>query len=244
MKKRIVFGLVFLLAVSFSVILVCSEELSIDIGDSYVPGESVKTRITLYDDDTNKIQGVIDYKILNYYTDIMASGSVNSGEEVLYELPTNAIQGPWKIIASYNGVETSNLFNVDDLEKAEIKLEGDILIIKNIGNNVYDKKILIYIGQEDQTAQIFLEIGQTKEIRLTAPDGKYNIRVIEGVDEEKENIFEFNDVSLTGNVVGLERVLGDAGFWQKNSIVILFLATLLLVILIITGLKTHKKYSK
>src|SRR4030042_1007981 len=241
MEKRISLGLVFLLFVSFSVILVYSEEISIEIGDSFVPGGIVIARITLYDNNANQIQGLVNYKILNYYTDIMASGSVNSREEILYELPTNAIQGPWKIIASYNGIETSNLFNVDDLEKAEIKLQGDILIVKNIGNTPYDKKILIYIGQEDQTASIFLEIGQTKEIRLTAPEGKYDVRVIEG---NNEKTLEFNDISLTGNAVGLERVLGDAGFLQKNSIIILFLGTLLLVILIIVGLKTYKKYSK
>jgi hypothetical protein len=243
MKRRIVlvFGILFILGF---LSVVYAEKLSIDIGDSYVPGDSVKIRITLYDDNANKIQGLINYRVLNYYTDVMASGSVNSGEEVFYELPTNAIQGPWKIIADYNGIEISNLFNVDDLEKAEIKLEGDVIVLKNIGNTVYDKKILIYIGQEDQTAQVLLEIGQTKEIRLTAPDGKYDVKIIEGVDEKKENIFEFKDVSLTGNVVGLERVLGDNGFWQKNRVVVLFLGTLLLVIIVITGLKTYKKYSE
>lgn len=243
MKKRIILAFGILFVIGF-LSIVYAEKLSIDIKESYVPGENIKIRITLYDDNANKIQGLVNYKLLNYYTEIMASGSVNSGEEVIYELPTDAIQGPWKIIADYNGIEVSNLFNVDDLEKAEIKLEGDILIIKNIGNAPYDKKILIYIGQEDQTAQVFLEVGQTKEIRLTAPEGKYDIRIVEGVDEKKENILEFKEVSLTGNVIGLERVLGDNGFWQKNKIVFLFLGTLLFVIIVLTGLKTYKRYLK
>ncbi len=152
----------------------------------------------------------------------------------------NAYQGPWKIVAEYNRIETNRLFNVGKLEKVEIKLEGDILIIKNIGNAPYDKKILIYIGRVDQTAQVFLEIGQTKRIRLTAPDGDYDVKVIEG---NEEKILEFKGVKLTGNVVGLERVLGDS-FLKKYPVVVLFLIAVGLVVIIILGLKMHRRFMK
>lgn len=239
-KKGFVFELIFLLVINFLIISVCAEKLDIQIDSSYIPGQDINFKIILYDDENNKIDGQISYVIQDYYSEVMQEGSADSGSDIVFNLPENAIQGPWKISASCNDVEASQLFNVDDLEKIEISLEGDILIIKNMGNTPYDKRILIYIGQEDQTAQIFLEVGQTKEIRLTAPDGKYNVKVIEGNDEKT---LEFKDVSLTGNVVGLERVLGKAGFWQKNRIVTLFLGTLLLVVIVIIGLKAYEKYS-
>lgn len=241
MKKSIILVFGILLVLNFSVILVCSEKLDIQIENNYVPGKDVNFKLILYDDENNKIDGQISYIIQNYYSEIIKQGVAGSGDEVVFKLPEDAIQGPWKISVSYNNVEVNRLFNVGELEKAEIKLEGDILIIRNIGNTPYDKRILIYIGNNDQTAQVFLEVGQTKEIRLTAPDGKYDIKVIEGNDEKT---LEFKEVSLTGNAIGLERVLGEAGFWQKNRIVALFLGTLLLVIIVIVGLKTYKKYSK
>ncbi|MDP3026613.1 MAG: hypothetical protein Q8N63_02815, partial [Nanoarchaeota archaeon] len=53
----------------------------------------------------------------------------------------------------------------------------------------------------------------------------------------EENVLEFEGISLTGNVVGLERVLGNDSFWEKNKIVVLFLGTLLLVVIVVSVLK-------
>jgi len=240
-KKSLIFGLLFLLIVNFSVILVSAEKLEIQIENNYIPGEQVNFKLILYNDENNKIDGQINYIIRNYYSEIVEQGVADSGGAVVFKLPGDAIQGPWKISANYNNVEASSLFNVGELEKADIKLEGDTLILKNIGNAVYEKRILIYIGQEDQTADITLEVGQEKRIRLTAPDGKYDIKVIEG---NEEKTLEFKDVSLTGNVVGLERVLSSGNnFWQKYPVVTLFLGALLLVVIVIVGLKVYNKYS-
>jgi len=238
MKNGVISAAVFLLIINLLIISVSAEKLDIQVENNYIPGQEINFKLILYDDENNKINGKINYIIQNYYSEIIRQGVVDSGNSVIFALPENAIQGPWKISADYNNVEISRLFNVGALEKAGISLEGDILIITNTGNVPYEKKILIYIGQEDQTAQIFLEVGQTKEIRLTAPDGKYDIKVIEG---NNEKTLEFNDVSLTGNAVGLERILENNGFWQKNRIVVLFLGTLLIVVIVIAGLKIKNK---
>lgn len=214
--------------------MVYAEKLDIEVKDSYVPGDEVRFRVVLYDDKNNKIQGQIDYTLQDYYTESMIGGVADSGQEIVYKLPTDAYQGPWKITAEYDGIKREVLFNVGELQKAEIILEGDTIIIKNIGNAFYDKRILIYIGDIDQTAQVYLEIGQEKRIRLTAPDGKYDVRVIEG---NEENVLEFKGVGLTGNVIGLESVLGKDTFWQKNKVIVLFLGTLLLAVIVIWILK-------
>ena len=112
MKKRIVLGVAILLFVSLLIIPIYAEKLGIETENSYVPGEIVNIKITLYNDDSNKIQGLINYEIFNYYSEIVEQGEVNSGQEVLYKLPTNAEQGPWKIVANYNDLEINNLFNV------------------------------------------------------------------------------------------------------------------------------------
>jgi len=225
------------LILSVLVVSISAEKLDIEIGNNYLPGEEINFKLVLYDDENNIIEGGVDYVIQNYYTEIVSEESVNSNEEVVFEIPLNAVQGPWKIIANYNEIKINRLFNIGEAEKAEIRLEGDNLIVTNIGNTAYEKKILIYIGNEDQTADIYLEIGQTKRIRLTAPDGKYDIRVIEG---NEENVLEFKGVSLTGNVIGLESVIGD-GFWKKYPIVGVFLIALLLVMVVVGVLKVLNK---
>ena len=240
MKKRIVivFGILLILGILGTV---HAEKLDIEVKDSYVPGDEVRFKVILYDDSNNKIDGQINYELQDYYTELMAEGVAKSDEEIVYKLSTDAYQGPWKIIASYSGISVNRLFNVGELQKAEIKLEGDTIVVKNIGNTPYDKKILIYIGTNDQTAQVYLEIGQEKRIRLTAPTGQYDIKVIEGNDE---NTLEFKGVGLTGNVIGLESVVGNTkSFLGKYPVVALFLGVLLLVIVVIVGLKAYKKYS-
>ena len=99
---------------------------------------------------------------------------------------------------------------------------------------------MIYIGNSDQTASVYLDVGQTKRIKLTAPDGDYDVRVIEGNDE---NTLEFKGVSLTGNVVSLESVTGGS-FWQKYPLVFLFLIVLVFVFVVVLGLRLYKKHSK
>lgn len=240
-KKGFVSG-IFILIIVLGINFVFAEKLEIQIENNYVPGQDINFKLILYDDETNKIDGQINYIIYQNDVSEVFKGISYSGQEVVYKLPENAMQGPWEIDAIYNGVKAIQKFNVGKLEKAEITLEGDTLVLKNIGNTIYEKKILIYIGEQDQTAQVTLDIGQEKRIRLTAPTGNYDIKVIEG-NEEKP--LEFKDVSLTGEVIGLERVFSETnGFWQKYPLVILFLGALLLLIIVVVGFKSYKKYSE
>jgi len=97
------------------------------------------------------------------------------------------------------------------------------------------------IGDEDQTAIVNLDVGQTKKIRLTAPQGEYIIKVIPEGSSDADLIF--SNVALTGNVVGLERVI-EGGFWYRYPIVSLFLSVLLMVAVTITILKIRGNVSK
>ena len=233
-KKGIMFSVLGLLFVSFLIGIVSAEKLDIQVENNYIPGDEISFKVILYDAENNEIQGQVNYIVQNYYSETIKEGVANSAEEIFFDLPEDAIQGPWKISASYNDIEINRLFNVGELAKAEIRLNGDTLILKNIGNTAYEKKILIYIGQEDQTADVFLEVGQTKQIRLTAPDGAYDIKVIEGNDEQT---LEFEGVGLTGNVVGLERVFGEDGFFKKYPMISVFLGAILLIIIVVIILK-------
>ncbi len=245
MKKRInkasklslIFGIFFILSLN----LIYAEKLNIEVGNNYIPGEEVIFKIVLYDDNNKQIEGEINYVVQNYYTEVVKEGFVSSGKEISFKLLDNAVKGPWEISASYKDISAPRtLFNVEELEKVSIQLEGDNLIITNIGNApIYDKKILIYIGSQDQTASISLEKGQTKKIRLTAPDGDYDIRVVEGSD----NVIEFKGIGLTGNVIGLERIVGN-NFWQRYPLISLFLMAVGLLAIFVVGLRFYDKKSK
>lgn len=225
-------GILFLLLVG----VVSAEKIEIEFmknKESYIPGESISFRITLYDDNLIQLPEVVDFEILNFYSDVIHHGKTISGESSSFIIPENAIQGYWGIIARYNEIEKKELFSVGELEKIKIELEGDNLIISNIGNvPIVSKQISIFIGENNELALVSLEVGQIKRIRLTAPPGEYDIRVSDGTDE---NTFEVSGVSLTGNVVGLESV--KKGFWREYPLVSLFLIVIVLVVVIVFELK-------
>ena len=235
-------GLISLVLFILFLNLICAEKLNIEIGNNYLPGEEIIFRIVLYDDNNKQISGQIGYLVKNYYSESIEEGVINSGEEGRFRLSEDAVKGPWEISAYYQDTEAPRtLFNVGELSKIDVRLEGQLLVVTNVGNSpVYDKKILIYIGAQDQTASISLEKGQTKKIRLTAPDGNYDIKVI-GVDEEK--VIEFKGVGLTGNVIGLEHVLGES-FWQKYPLISLFLMAVGLLAIFVIGLRFYDKKTK
>jgi len=233
MKKRVFIVLLILFGL---ISLVCAQKVGIEIGNNYIPGENVNFIISVYDDDNNKINEEVLYVILDYYSEVIDKGSVISGEESSFKIPENGIQGHWAIVAKYDGKEYKQLFNVGELEKADIHLEGDNLIIKNIGNVPYQKRISISIGEHYETALVTLDIGQTKQIRLTAPDGKYNVKISDGTEE---NTFE-KEVSLTGNVIGLESIMGKS-FLNKYPLIVLFFIAIVIVAIIVFILKIIKK---
>lgn len=216
--------------------LVYAEKLEINIKEANP--EKVVFKINLYDNYNNIIDGNVDYLIEDYYTDVMKQGNANSGEDIVYELPANPVQGPWKITAKYNEIEANELFQVGKLEKADIKLVGDNLVIENIGNSVYDRNILISIGESKESARVYLEVGGIKKIKLTAPPGEYIIKINDGTNE---NTLTFSGVSLTGNAVGIERVM-EGNFFQKFPLVSLFLLVLVMVIVVVSVLKMYRKY--
>lgn len=221
MGKRGVFFLIVILLIS----IISAEKLEINTKNSHYPGDEVIFKVNLYDNQNNRIPGEINYQILNYYSEYIEQGIINSGEEKKFVLPNNAIRGHWSIIAKYLNLEEKILFNVLELEKVDIILEDDKLIITNIGNVPYRKSIQIEIGKHKETALVPLGIGETKIIRLTAPEGKYNIKVNDG---SEENVFQ--EVSLTGNVIGLEDT--DNNFLKKYPLIILFFVIIIIAIII------------
>ncbi len=93
------------LVIVFSINLIFAENLEIQIKNNYLPGEDVIFKIILYDDSGNKVDGNINFAIQNYYTDVVADGSILSGQETVFKLPESAWRGYWAIIAKYNDIE-------------------------------------------------------------------------------------------------------------------------------------------
>ena len=167
------------------------------------PGENLTFSVEVYDDSNAQINTLVDISIEDANKNFVINKQIQSGKEETISLDKNAPFGYWKLVAKYtdsqdNKIEDYYLFNVEVKENVEFSLDGDVLKITNFGNSVYEKTIQIVIGDTIGTKPVRLDIGESMTLRLTAPEGSYNIRVTDG-----KNTITRSNVALTGNVIGI-----------------------------------------
>lgn len=201
----------------------------------------IKFVINVFDDNNNKIDSDAEYQLFDPFSNEVSSGVAKSGEEVVYLPQERALDsGTWELIAKYKDESMNEVFNIAEIDKLDIRIEEGYLILKNIGNTMYNKEIVIKIGGEGNPERVFLDIGQTNKIKLTAPDGVYDVSVSDGT---KENEVSFSGIGLTGNVIGTEKEV-KSGFFDKNMIITIFLLGLVFLLIIVSVVNIRKRYSK
>lgn len=121
-----------------------------------------------------------------------------------------ASYGQGKITATYKDSTATGFFNIEINEIVKFEIQGEKLIITNIGNTKYTKTVQIIIGETTGIKEPKLNIGESVSYRLIAPEGIYNIKVSDG----KTSISQ-GEVKLTGTgkVIGAldERASSGAG---------------------------------
>ena len=85
---------------------------------------------------------------------------------------------------------------MEEFKEIQTSLINNTLIVTNIGNVRYVGPLEISIGSSVEVKQIDLEIGESKNFNLHAPDGTYLIRTNNG-----NNASVLGNVALTGNAV-------------------------------------------
>ena len=108
--------------------------------------------------------------------------------------------GQGTITAKYQDKEGRKIFEIEEFKRAKFEIEGEKLIITNLGNIIYDRKIEITIGQTTGIKNPILNPGEKISYRLIAPEGTYTIRISDGISTP----LIVQDVKLTGTgqVVG------------------------------------------
>ena len=142
--------------------------------------------------------------------------------------------GYWKIEAKIKELITTRIFYVEELAQASFSLTNTTLTINNTGNIPYEKTIEVSFGGTKELTDIKLKLGESKEIRLVAPDGEYEIQVGDGVQNAN-----FGTVSLTGNAIALK----DPGKIFSGSI-LTWLWVLIIIVLAVIAVVLIRRYIK
>jgi len=198
MEKK-VYVLFLILAIFLSTITI-AQEYNLDIQtdkNSYTPGENVRYNTLLYDSKNQPINEKIDVLIYDAKNTVSFKNSVQSNKFSEFYIEKNYPSGYWTIQTEYNGEKVTRLFLIQSNENAEFSIEEKNLIIKNMGNSRYTREVHIAIGDNIVTYYPDLQVGETKSIKLVAPEGVYIVEVTDGNQE-----FRKEGVALTGEIIG------------------------------------------
>lgn len=188
-----IFVLVLMLAV------VSAQKLDVaPIKDTFLSGESIAVKASLYDSENNPISADVDVLIEDAEKRFAIQKTLQSNTLVDINLGNVAPAGYWKITARYSNITSTALFMVETNELARFEIKDNILTVINAGNTIYTKTIQIVIGDTIGSKSLELGVGESTSFRLIAPEGTYNIRVTDG----KTTLTQAG-VSLTGKVIGV-----------------------------------------
>jgi len=196
MKKT----LILILGVILFSSLITASSLDIEFpnGNTFSAGEPITFKAVVYDDSNKPIDAQINIEIQDSEKRI-TNTLVASKEIKTIRLSGSPSSGQGIIKASFEDLEAIAFFDIGRDEQATFELDGEKLIVTNVGNTPYTRTIKITIGETTGTQTPNLKIGDSVSYRLIAPEGTYNIKVTDG-----KNSLIRGGIQLTGtgNVIG------------------------------------------
>ncbi|MBS3092159.1 hypothetical protein J4466_01945 [Candidatus Pacearchaeota archaeon] len=200
MKKSLLI-LLFVVILSPYIVIAQSTDIKLQVTttkESFQPGENITIKVALLDSQNSPINAEINLIFENAEKTKKIEKTIGSNTLIEIDLGEAIPAGYWSVIASYNGMESKAIFNIETSESAFFSLDNDMLTITNNGNSRYTKTIQILIGDTLGTKDVDLNVGEKVSFRLIAPDNIYNIRVTDG-----KTTLTRGNVPLTGDVIGV-----------------------------------------
>ena len=199
LKKSVIILISIILLAS----LVLAQDYKLEISTAqeiFKAGENITLKVSLLDSDNKPVRGDVNILIEDAERTKRIEKIIPSNEFVEIDLGEGTTHGYWHVTAFYNEAEATSLFTIEAEESAKFELEGDKLIIVNIGNTKYVKTVQIAIGETTSIKTPKLNVGESISYRLVAPEGTYNIKVTDG-----KTSLERGNVKLmgTGKAVGV-----------------------------------------
>ena len=210
-------SIIFLICTIFLISLVTAQNYK--LGISTIPedkifdvGSNIQIKVTLYDESNNPVNDDIKITLKDLKGEVILEKTIKSNigfEQIA--LNQNILSGEGKIIAEYKDVQVTESFFISENEKVKFEIQNGKLIITNIGNSLYQRRVYITIGDTTGIKTPNLNLEESISYRLIAPEGVYNIKVTDG-----ETTLTKGDVQLTGtgNIIGAL----DESAGQRSSI--------------------------
>jgi len=196
------------------------------------PGAELTIGAEVFDQSGKSMEGIVPITIRSPAGEEIEV-AVNTGSFSPTSFPPNATPGLWDVIAIFDELVEVRDFTVTELQKVEYDFEDTVLVIRNVGNTLYNQTIEIMIGDSLMELDLNIGVGEVRKFNLKAPGGEYEVSVGSGDEAVSRSVL------LTGNAISIDD-LEDVGIFKNYSI----LWILLVVILLIAGAVFYIRYRK
>jgi hypothetical protein len=197
------------------------------------PGDSVKVKAILHDQTGESITSNVFITIKNSADKILEQKEMNTEEFLEYAVKSSESPSTWKVYATSNKLSNEATFSILEKESVEIQIMNKTLLVKNTGNVVYNKTILVQIENSSLNIPVNLKVGESRKYAINAPDGDYNVRIVSDNNGEISEL-----ISLTGKAVEVKEM------FSYSSIGIYLWIILILVLALIALIFLKKVYQK
>ena len=200
------------------------------------PGEILTIGAEIYDQSGVEMEGSVSVTIISPEREENQK-IVQTGDFISIDFPTNATPGTWEVYAQFQDILEKKEFQVNEFPKVEFEFINSILIIRNIGNCIYNKTINIKIGEETQELNLNMKMNEERRFNLKAPDGEYDVVVSDQETEIEQRLL------LTGKVVSIIN-LGGLSFLKDYMVIWIFVILILAIIGVILFFRFRRSSTK
>lgn len=200
-----------------------------------MPGTNLKVKGVLHDQTGDSMDSSVELTIKDNFGNIKLKEEKPADEFLEIPIEYHEPVAEWSVEAYSRGLNAKANFNIIEKQAVEVVLLNKTVTITNKGNVPYNNSVIVKIGEETITLDVYLKVDETKTFFLSAPDGEYNIEI---QTNEGQSITGMS--VLTGKTVGIKESDGVLGF-ILHPIVWIFIIIILLVVLIIVFRKGLKR---
>ena len=199
------------------------------------PGEDVSVKAILHDQTGEKITSASFITIKDNKDKIHDQIEMATDEFLDFPIPYNQQPAEWVVVAVSNKLTNEAKFTILEKEDVRVEIINKTVEITNTGNVLYNRTVLVKIGEASLNIDVFLDVDKSQKYILSAPDGEYEVEVI--ADEESIS----KEVILTGKSVDIRKASSRVGSLVRFPIVWIFIIAILGFIAFIVFKKGYKK---
>ena len=200
----------------------------------FLPGEELKFKPLILDQGEDVFPGDVLVEIYKSEKRLFKE-VLKSGQEKATPLEKSISPGYWEIKAVFSNLEISRPIYILEAEKASFEINNLSLVITNEGNVPYRKAVQVLIGDKQEIIKTAIGVGEKKEYFLSAPNGEYSVKVLDGVNELEKRVF------LTGNAIKVSEYKEKGSIFSSFPLVWIFLILVFGAFAILTFQRVRSK---